>query len=40
VAAFFEANPEIDVVYGWAEHIDLNDRAFEPYPPRAGTSSI
>lgn len=32
VVAFFEANPEIDVVYGWADHIDLNDRAFEPYP--------
>ena len=32
VAAFFEANPDIDVVYGMADHIDLEDHAFEPYP--------
>jgi glycosyltransferase involved in cell wall biosynthesis len=32
VVACFEANPEIDVVYGRADHIDLNDCAFEPYP--------
>jgi glycosyltransferase involved in cell wall biosynthesis len=32
VVAFFEANPEIDLVYGMADHIDLNDYAFEPYP--------
>lgn len=32
VVAFFENNPEIDVVYGMADHIGLDDRAFEPYP--------
>ena len=32
VVAFFEANPQIDVVYGLADHIDLQDRAFEDYP--------
>ena len=32
VAGFFEANPGIDVVYGMADHIDLEDHAFEPYP--------
>lgn len=32
VVAVFEANPEIDVVYGMADHVDLEDRAFEPYP--------
>lgn len=32
VVAFFEANPEIDVVYGMADHIDLEDHAFEAYP--------
>lgn len=32
VAAFFEANPEIDAVYGMADHIDLADHAFEAYP--------
>ncbi len=32
VVAFFEANPDIDVVYGMADHIDLNDQAFESYP--------
>ncbi len=32
VCAFFEAHPDVDVVYGEADHIDLEDRAFEPYP--------
>ena len=32
VVAFFEANPEIDVVYGMADHINLVDQAFELYP--------
>ncbi|RQH08356.1 glycosyltransferase family 2 protein [Paraburkholderia dinghuensis] len=32
VVAFFEQNPEVDVVYGLADHIDLDDRPFEEYP--------
>jgi glycosyltransferase involved in cell wall biosynthesis len=32
VVAFFEAHPEVDVVYGMADHVDLNDQAFEVYP--------
>jgi glycosyltransferase involved in cell wall biosynthesis len=32
VVAFFDAHPEIDVVYGMADHIDQNDKAFETYP--------
>jgi glycosyltransferase involved in cell wall biosynthesis len=32
VTAFFEANPDIDVVYGMADHIDVADRLLEPYP--------
>jgi glycosyltransferase involved in cell wall biosynthesis len=32
VADFFEANPDIDVVYGMADHIDVADGALEPYP--------
>jgi glycosyltransferase involved in cell wall biosynthesis len=35
VVAFFEANPEVDVVYGMADHIDLEDHAFESYPSQA-----
>jgi len=32
VVAFFETNPDVDVVYGMADHIDLQDKAFETYP--------
>lgn len=32
VVSFFKANPEIDVVYGMADHIDVKDQVFESYP--------
>jgi len=32
VVLFFLANPDVDVVYGMADHIDLSDQAFEAYP--------
>lgn len=32
VAEYFSNNPDIDVVYGMADHIDMNDHAFEAYP--------
>jgi glycosyltransferase involved in cell wall biosynthesis len=33
--AYLEAHPDIDVVYGMGDHIDRDDRAFEPYPTEA-----
>jgi glycosyltransferase involved in cell wall biosynthesis len=32
VVDYFNAYPEVDVVYGMADHIDLEDKAFESYP--------
>ena len=32
VVRFFDANPEVDVMYGAADHIDTDDRVLEPYP--------
>ena len=32
VVEYFDQHPEIDVVYGMADHIDLEDQAFEYYP--------
>jgi glycosyltransferase involved in cell wall biosynthesis len=32
VVAYFKAHPETDLVYGMADHVDLEDHAFEPYP--------
>lgn len=32
VVEYFARHPEIDVVYGMADHIDLDDKAFESYP--------
>jgi glycosyltransferase involved in cell wall biosynthesis len=32
VVEYFDRHPEIDVVYGMADHIDLEDQVFECYP--------
>ena len=32
VVAFFTTHPDIDVIYGMADHIDINDKSFESYP--------
>jgi len=32
VIAYFSANPKVDVVYGMANHINLEDQEFEHYP--------
>lgn len=32
IVKYFEANPEIDLVYGMADHIDQENKAFESYP--------
>ncbi len=32
VVAFFQDHPDVDVVYGQADHIDEYDHPFEPYP--------
>jgi glycosyltransferase involved in cell wall biosynthesis len=32
VVAFFTAHPEVEIVYGMADHIDEKDKAFEDYP--------
>jgi glycosyltransferase involved in cell wall biosynthesis len=32
VVAYFTEHPDVDVVYGLADHIDVDDRPFEAYP--------
>ena len=32
VVAYFAEHPEVDVVYGMADHIDVEDNPFEDYP--------
>jgi glycosyltransferase involved in cell wall biosynthesis len=34
VVAFFKEHPDIDVVYGQADHIDVSDHPFEEYPSK------
>jgi glycosyltransferase involved in cell wall biosynthesis len=35
VAAYLEAHPEVDLVYGLADHIDADDRTIDLYPTQA-----
>ncbi len=35
VMDFFENNPHVDIVYGLADHIGLDDKPFEEYPTEA-----
>jgi glycosyltransferase involved in cell wall biosynthesis len=32
IVEYFDRHPDVDVVYGMADHIDLDDKAFESYP--------
>lgn len=32
VVDYFSQHPDVDIVYGMADHIDLEDKAFESYP--------
>ena len=32
VSRFFQSHPHVDVIYGQADHININDQAFEAYP--------
>ncbi|GAB7521212.1 glycosyltransferase family 2 protein [Paraburkholderia sp. 2C] len=32
VVAYFDSHPDVEIVYGQADHIDLEDKAFEEYP--------
>jgi glycosyltransferase involved in cell wall biosynthesis len=34
VVNYFKLNPDVDVVYGMAYHIDINDNSFELYPTK------